>query len=84
MNNIKVSVNDYTFVQTSVINNIQINILKIELFVGITLSVNLLSNKKIIDSKIMNITGAEYSNWANDDTYIINLVLSKLNLTRKT
>ena len=84
MNNIKVSVNDYTFVQTSVINNIQINILKIELFVGITLSVNLLSNNRIIDSKIMNITGDEYNNWANDDTYIINLVLSKLNLTRKT
>jgi hypothetical protein len=84
MNNIKVSVNDYTFVQTSIINNIQINILKIELFVGITLSVNLLSNNKIIDSKIMNITGDEYNNWANDDTYIINLVLSKLNLTRKT
>jgi hypothetical protein len=84
MNNIKVSVNDYTFVQTSVINNIQINILKIELFVGITLSVNLLSNNKIIDSKIMNITGDEYNNWANDDTYIINLVLSKLNLSRKT
>lgn len=84
MNNIKVSVNDYTFVQTSVINNIQINILKIELFVGITLSVNLLSNNKIIDSKIMNISGDEYNNWANDDNYIINLVLTKLNLTRKT
>ena len=84
MNNIKVNINDYTFVQTSIINNIHINILKIELFKGITLSVNLLSNNKLIDSRIMSISGDEYTNWGNDDTYIINLVLSKLNLTRKT
>ena len=84
MNNIKVNVNDYTLVQTSIINNIQINILKIDLFKGISLTVNLLSNNKIIDTKIMNITGDEYTNWGNDDNYIINLVLSKLNLTRKS
>ena len=84
MNNIKVNVNDYTFVKTSVINNIQINILKIELFKSITLSVNLLSNTKIIDSQIMTISGDEYTNWTNDDNYIINLVLTKLNLTKKT
>ncbi len=84
MNNIKVNINDYTFVQTSVINNIQINILKIDLFKGISLTVNLLSNNKIIDTKIMNITGDDYTNWGNDDNYIINLVLSKLNLTRKS
>ena len=84
MNNIKVNVNDYTFVKTSVINNIQINILKIELFKSITLSVNLLSNTKIIDSQIMIISGDEYTNWSNDDNYIINLVLTKLNLTKKT
>ena len=84
MNNIKVNVNDYTLVQTSVINNIHINILKIDLFKGMTLTVNLLSNNKIIDTKIMNITGDEYTNWGNDDNYIINLVLSKLNLTRKS
>ena len=84
MNNIKVDVNDYNLVQTSIINNIQINILKIELFIGITLSVNLLSNNKLIDSKLMTISGDEYSNWGNDDNYIINLVLTKLNLTKKT
>ena len=83
MNNIKVSINDYTFVQTSIINSIKINILKVELFKGITISVNLLSNDKLIDTKIMTITGDEYSNWGNDDNYIINLVLGKLNLTRK-
>jgi hypothetical protein len=84
MNNIKVDVNDYNLVQTSIINNIQINILKIELFIGMTLSVNLLSNNKLIDSKLMTISGDEYSNWGNDDNYIINLVLTKLNLTKKT
>ena len=84
MNNIKVNVNDYNFVQTSVINNIQINILKIELFKSMTLSVSLLSNNKIIDSKMMIISGDEYNNWSNDDNYIVNLVLTKLNLTKKT
>jgi len=84
MNNIKVNINDYNFVKTSVINNIQINILKIELFKGMTISVNLFSNSKIVDTQIMNITGTEYTNWGNDDNYIINLVLTKLNLTKKT
>jgi hypothetical protein len=84
MNNIKVNINDYTLVQTSIINNIQINILKIELFKSMTLSVNLLSNNKLIDSKLMTITGDEYTNWGNDDNYIINLIMTKLNLTRKT
>ena len=84
MNSIKVNVNDYNFVQTSVINNIQINILKIELFKSMTLSVNLFNNAKIIDTQIMTITGDEYSNWGNDDNYIINLVMTKLNLTIKT
>ena len=49
-----------------------------------TLSVNLLSNNKLIDSKLMTITGDEYTNWGNDDNYIINLIMTKLNLTRKT
>ena len=84
MNNIKVNINDYTLVQKSIINNIQINILKIELFKSMTLSVNLLSNNKLIDSKLMTITGDEYTNWGNDDNYIINLIMTKLNLTRKT
>jgi hypothetical protein len=84
MNTIKVNVNDYTFVKTSIVNNIQINILKIELFKSMTLSVNLLSNNKIVDTQLMSISGDDYSNWGNDDNYIINLVISKLNLTKKT
>lgn len=84
MNSIKVNINDYNFVKTSVINNIQINILKIELFKSITLSVNLLSNTKIVDTQIMTISGDDYNNWGNDDNYIINLVMTKYNLTKKT
>ena len=84
MNNIKVKVNDYNFVKTSVINNIQINILKLELFKSMTLSVNLYSNTQLIDTQIITLSGTDYSNWSNDDNYIINLVMNKLNLTKKT
>jgi hypothetical protein len=83
MNTIKVNINDYNFVQTSVINNIKINIFKVELFKSMSLSVDLLNNNKLINTKIMTISGDEYTKWGNDDNYIIDLVLSKLNLTKK-
>lgn len=82
MNDIKVNVEDYNFVKTSVINNINIKIIQVELFKSITLSVTLLSNNQNIDNQIIKISGDDYTNWGNDDNYIINLVLTKLGLTK--
>jgi hypothetical protein len=84
MDDIKVNVEDYTFVQTSIINNIKIKIMNIDLFKSITLCVSLLNNNKNVENKIIKITDAEYTNWGNDDNYIVNLVLTKLGLSKKS
>ena len=84
MDDIKVSIENYNFVQTSVVNNIKIKIVSIDLFKSITLCVTLLdTNNKNVENKIIKLTGDEYSNWGNDDNYIINIVLNKLQLTKK-
>ena len=49
-----------------------------------SLFVNLFNNKNLIDNKFFTLEGTDYTNWANDDTYIITYVLEKLNLTKVT
>ena len=49
-----------------------------------SLFVNLLNNKNLIDNKFFTLEGTDYTNWANDDTYIITYVLAQLNLTKVT
>lgn len=83
MDDIKVNIEDYNFVQSSVVNNIKIKIMNVDLFKSITICVSLLNNNKNVDNKILKITGEEYTNWGNDDNYIINLVLTKLGLSKK-
>ena len=83
MDDIKVNIEDYNFVQSSVVNNIKIKIMNVDLFKSITICVSLLTNNKNVDNKILKITGEEYNNWGNDDNYIINLVLTKLGLSKK-
>ncbi len=83
MNDIKVNIEDYNFVKTSVINNIIIKIIQFELFKSITISVTLLSNTNNIDNQLIKISGEDYTNWGNDDNYIIDFVLTKLGLTKK-
>jgi len=83
MNDIQINIEDYNLVKTSIINNIKIKIMKIELYKSITLSVSLLTNNINIDNKIITISGTDYNNWGNDDNYIINFVLNNLGLTKK-
>jgi len=40
------------------------------------------SNGNIIDNKFIKIQGEEYNNWGLDDGYLVDLVLSKLGLTK--
>jgi hypothetical protein len=83
MNDIQINIEDYNLVKTSIINNIKIKIMKIELYKSITLSVSLLTNNINIDNKIITISGKDYNNWGNDDNYIVNFVLNNLGLTKK-
>lgn len=82
MDDIVVNVNDSNYVQTNVINNIKIKVSKLILFTSVSLCVNLLNNNTLIDNKFYTLSGTDYTNWMNDDTYIVTYVLTQLNLTK--
>jgi hypothetical protein len=84
MEDLVVDVNDSNYVQTNVINNIRIRVNNLILFKSVSIMVNLLNNKKLINNVYFTLEGTDYTNWANDDTYIVTYVLEKLNLTKVT
>lgn len=82
MSEINVNVNDSSYVKTNTINNVIIRIMNVDLFNSITVCASLFENKSLVDNKVFKIEGEEYSNWGNDDTYIVDLVLTKLGMTQ--
>jgi len=83
MDNITVNINDYDIIKSDTINNIKISTARIELFKYITVRVGLYKDNTLIDNRMIEISGTDYANWGTDDNYIINLVLTNLNLTKK-
>jgi len=83
MDEIKVNIQNYNLVKTNVIDNIKIRINRINLFKSISASVHLFEGTKLIENKVVEITGTEYNNWGNDDQYVINLILTKLGFTQR-
>ena len=67
-----------------IINRVEIKIFNVELFKSVTVLATLCDDKDyIIDNKQIVIDGDDYANWSNDDSYLIDLVLLKLGLTKK-
>jgi len=82
MEEIKVQVQGTPYVRTNIINNIKITVNRIVLFKSVSISVNLLEDNKLIENKFYDIKGDDYTAWGNDDNYIVNYVLGKLNMSR--
>ena len=80
MNEIKIDVQDLSYVKTNTINKVNIRIGNIELFKSVTVIASLFDNNTLVDNKVFKIEGDEYTNWSNDDQYLIDLVLSKLGM----
>ena len=61
-------------------NRITIRPIEIKLFESIRVLVQIYndSTNDLIDTKIYVISGDEYTSWANDDQYIVNLIKEKL------
>ena len=83
MSDINVNVQDSSYVKTNTINKVMIRIMNVDLFNSITVCASLFENTTLVDNKVFKIEGAEYSNWGTDDTYIVNLILSKLGMTQE-
>jgi len=81
MDETKVNVQDSIYTKTMIINNIKIRTNRLNLFNSISLGVTLFSDNVLVENKIIDVTGEDYTNWGNDDQYIVNFVLNKLGLT---
>jgi hypothetical protein len=82
MSDINVNVQDSSYVKTNTINNIIIRIMNVDLFNSITVCASLFENTTLVDNKVFKIEGEEYSNWGNDDNYIVDLILTKLGMSK--
>lgn len=68
-----------------VIHRIELQIMRLVLFSSVSIGVSLYDeNDYIIDNRQITIQGEEYNNWANDDNYLLDLVLVKLGLIKKS
>jgi len=64
------------------ITNVQIRVMNLVLFTSVSVSVSLFDTNQYIDSKQYTLSGDDYTNWMNDDSYIVNYVLTQLGLTQ--
>ena len=82
-NNINVNIKDYELVKINIINNIQIYVNQLVLFNSISICVRLFHDNILIENQMLDISGTDYTNWGNDDNYIVDFVLTNLGLSRK-
>jgi hypothetical protein len=81
--NIKLNPQEITSVKT--INSVYIDVSSMVLGHSVTLSCYLKSDPNtVVEVKHLRIEGEEYKNWGNDDSYLLNLVFTKLGITPST
>ena len=83
MERIAVNITDITL-DAPVASSINMEVMEIVLKSHVMIVVHYLnSNGNLLKNEMVRIEGAEYDGWGNDDDYLINLVLTKLNLTKE-
>ena len=78
---LNVKISNLTLTKTSVIDNIRIRVIGLDLFKSVSVYVLLMCGNTYIDTKNFTLTGTDYTNWGNDDTYITNYIMNALNTT---
>ena len=83
MSSTNIVVENKDIIKTYTVNSVDIRIINFNL--GKSVSVNAVTRQgdSIVDVQTFDISGQEYDDWGQDDSYLENLVLSKLGLTRK-
>ena len=65
-----------------VVKYVSIGNVVVQPFKGATISVSCYTaNNQYVYNRILNMNTQEYSNWMNDDSYLVNFVLSQLGLS---
>ena len=80
---IKTNTTARLFADMPIIDRVAITVMSIELFTSVTITASLFDKKKLLENKVIVLTGPEYNAWGNSDQYIINITLEKLGLTEK-
>jgi len=70
-------------VKKNIINNINLKIINMKLKSFVNLSAMTKENDKIMENHTFHLSGNDYENWDNDDYYLIQYTLDKLNLIPK-
>lgn len=83
-NKIQVDVTDFAL-EAPVVTKVEMEVMEMVLDSHVTMVVRYLNaNGNLLDNKFVKIEGDEYNAWGDDDSYITNLVLTKLGLTQQT
>lgn len=79
----QVNIQTKEITKTNSVTSIEIEEATLELDRSARFPVRLLDeNNNLVDIEIITIEGAEYDNWGADDSYIIDIILGKLNMTK--
>ena len=82
MDHLKVAINDYAL-PAPISTQIEIVLSEVVLNSHANITVHLLdANGHLLENKFIKVEGDEYENWSSDDNYIVELVLTKLGLTK--
>ena len=81
---IQVDVTDFAL-EAPVVTKVEMEVMEMVLDSHVIMVVHYLNaNGNLLDNKFVKIEGDEYNAWGDDDSYITNLVLTKLGLTQQT
>lgn len=79
----QIQVDNKEEIKVFIINNVEMRVINLSLGKYVDVNAILKQDSSFISSQNFRIQGEEYDNWGNDDTYLENLILQKLGLTRK-
>lgn len=67
-----------------IIHSCEIQIINLILFQSVSVMVTLYDENSVpIENKMITISGEDYLNWSNDDNWLVDYTLNKLNLIKK-
>jgi hypothetical protein len=83
MSSTNIVVENKDIIKTYTANNVDIRVINFNLGKSVTVNAVTKQGDNIIDIQTYDIIGQEYYDWGQDDSYLENLVLSKLGLVKK-
>jgi hypothetical protein len=79
----QIIVQDKTITTSRIVKSMEIDSIEVKLNESARFIVKLLDeNNGLVSVEVINLTGDDYSNWGDDDQYVIDYVLNQLSLSK--